>query len=443
MTAAETIPLIPPDTPKRSFFQNYGSTILGQGFTLGLGILTGILTARLLGPAGRGEYAAIIIWPTGIASFLGFGINQASVFHLGRRTFTISEVATATAVIGLIQSALSILIGLAVVPSALAKYSPAVQHLGIIFVLLTPALILGGYPANLFQGIQDLFRFNLIRVVAPLTYAAALVGLYFGHRSSLSSVIVSQLSGYCMSLGLGLILVWRILHLHVRWNASAVPQLLHFGVRTQGLNITYYFNQRIDQLFLSLLVPPQQLGFYAVAVTISTAVTVFPQAAGIVAFSRGSSQKMGDARATIGLAFRTSLAWLLITCSMLYVLAPFLIHQVFGHAFDGSISACRILLPGALMTGLSFVLYNAASTLGRPGLASYAEGASVMVTATGLLILVPRYGYIGAAIVSSVAYSISFLVMFALAHRVLGLSPRILLVGSGQRMEPWNSGLSC
>ena len=424
----------------RTFLQHYCSTVLGQGFTLGLGILTGIVTARMLGPVGRGEYAAITIWPMGIANFLAFGINQAAVFHLGRRTFTSSEVATATAVFGLIQSALSILIGLAVVPMALTKYSPTVQHLGIIFVLLTPALILCGYPANFFQGLQDLLRFNLVRLVAPLTYAAALVGLYFAHRSSLSSVIVSQLSGYCMSLGLGSILVWRILRLHVRWNASAIPKLFHFGVRTQGLSITYYFNQRIDQLILSLLVPPQQLGFYAVAVTLSTAVAVFPQAAGIVAFSRGSGQHLDDARATAGVAFRASLIWLLVTCAGLYLLAPFLIRFVFGSAFEGSILACRILLPGALMSGLNLVLYNAASALGRPGLGTYAEGISVIVTAVALYLLVPRIGYIGAAIASSCAYTASFLVMLGLIHRLLGLNLRVLLIGGLRRAGAGDTG---
>jgi O-antigen/teichoic acid export membrane protein len=433
--ASETLPYSSPATRKRTFVEHYGSTLLGQGFTLGLGILTGVLSARMLGPVGRGEYAAIIIWPMGIASFLAFGINHAVVFHLGQRNSTISEMATAATAIGLIQSILSIIIGLVVVPFALAKYSPEVQHLGIVFVLLTPALIFSVYPANLFQGLQDLLRFNLIRVTAPFVYAFALLGLYFLHRASLRSVIVSQLAGYVLALLLGLMLIWKILGLRVQWNRLLIPRLFHFGLRIQGESIATYFNQRIDQLALSLLVPPQQLGLYAVAVTISTAVTVFPQAAGIVAFSRGSSQKGEDARATIGGSFRASLIWLLICCGVLYVFSPFLIRLVFGAAFSGSILACRILLPGALMIGLNHVLYNGASALGRPELSSYAEGASVVVTAVGLYLLVPHYGYVGAAIVSTVAYSISFIVMMVMMHRLLGLSLLAILAGGRQTVK--------
>jgi O-antigen/teichoic acid export membrane protein len=227
---------------------------------------------------------------------------------------------------------------------------------------------------------------------------------------------------------LGLAMVRRILRPRLQWKASALPRLFNFGSRVQASGLTTYFNQRIDQMVLALFVPPRQLGLYAVAVTLSTTVTVFPQGIGIVTFSRGSSQYSEDAKATIGVSFRASLFWLLVCCSALYVLSPFLIRLVFGGAFDGSILACRILLPGTLMIGLNQVLYNGASALGRPGLPSCAEGVSMGVTAIGLYLLIPRYGYIGAAVVSSIAYTISFAVMLVLAHRLLGVSLWSLLV---------------
>ena len=57
------------------------------------------------------------------------------------------------------------------------------------------------------------------------------------------------------------------------------------------------------------------------------------------------------------------------------------------------------------------------------------------VTAIGLDVWVPRYGYIGAAIVSSVAYTLSFLVMLGLVHQQLGVRLRDLLFG-GRRHSP-------
>ena len=43
----------------------------------------------------------------------------------------------------------------------------------------------------------------------------------------------------------------------------------------------------------------------------------------------------------------------------------------------------------------------------------------MVITALGLYILVPRYGYVGAAMVSTIAYSVSFVVMLVIAKRTL------------------------
>jgi O-antigen/teichoic acid export membrane protein len=428
MTPSDIASLPQNGTSKRKLVKDHGSTLIGQGLLLGLGFLTGALAARILGPVGRGEYQAVIIWPTAIAYVLSVGLNQAITFHTGRRTFTVSEIVTGSAAVSLVQSACAIAVGLVVMHFALAHYSHSVRQLGMLFVLFTPLFMLSGYPANLAQGVQNLLQYNLLRTSAPLTYLAGLVAIFLSRRGDLRLVLSAQVVAWLVFLIFGLAWTWVAFRPRFKWNPPVIPQLLHYGCRSQATNLASYFNQRIDQLILSLFVPPQQLGFYAVAVTLSTTVTVFPQSAGIVTFSRGSNQQSGEAKSTIGSSFRASLLWLLVTCSLLYAFAPFLIRLVFGAAFDGSILACRILLPGALMIGLNQVLYNGANALGRPGLPSIAEGIGMLVTAAGLYLMIPRYGYIGAAIVSSAAYTISFVVMMLVAHRALGLRLRDLIL---------------
>jgi O-antigen/teichoic acid export membrane protein len=408
-----------PGVTRDGRYTHYLSTVVGQGLILGLGVLTGTLSARMLGPTGRGELAAIVLWPTAIALLLSFGLNQAIAFHIGRRSFSIHEIATASATIGIVQGSLAILLGLWIVPKVLSKYPPSVQHLGILFALFTPALILAGYSANFFQGSQDLARFNIIRTLSPFAYCCALIALFVLRSGSLKLVVVSQIAATVIALGLGTLLARRYLRPHFRWNSEAIPRLLGFGWRTQATNLTSTFNQRVDQLMLSLFVAPQQLGWYAVAVTLSNAITVVPQAAGIVTFSRGAAQDREHAVETLRTSFRGSLAWLVACCGVLYFAAPILIRVAFGPQFEGSILACRILLPGALMIGLNQVLYSGASALEHPGLPSIAESVGMVVTIVGLYLLVPRWGYLGAAAVSSISYGVSFLVMLLLTRTVL------------------------
>jgi O-antigen/teichoic acid export membrane protein len=202
--------------------------------------------------------------------------------------------------------------------------------------------------------------------------------------------------------------------------------------------VSSYVNRSADQLVLSLFVAPSELGLYAVAVTMATAVGLFPQAAGIVTLAAGSSSNSNETRKIIGHSFLASLVWLSIMCSLLFILAPALIKLIFGSAFARSATACRILLPGAAALGLNQVLYDGARSLGEPALPSYAECFATVVTFLGLWAFLPRFGFIGAAIASTLAYVSSLGLMLFLCRTRLRIGLRDLVWTSARSTADQN-----
>jgi O-antigen/teichoic acid export membrane protein len=214
--------------------------------------------------------------------------------------------------------------------------------------------------------------------------------------------------------------------LRLAWNRRAVLGLSKYGFKTQFETVNSYINQRVDQLLLSLFVAPRELGLYVVAVTLSLAVGFFPQAMGIVTLASGSNLPPSEARQAISLSFRLSLVWLLLLCTGIFVVAPQLIVFFFGPKFAGSVLACRILLPGTAFLGLRQVLYEGARALGKPAVPSYAEGFGTLVTISALYLLLPRYGFVGAAIASTLAYGTSFVFVLMFCEYRLQISLRQL-----------------
>jgi O-antigen/teichoic acid export membrane protein len=397
----------------------FASTLTAQLVLLGLGTFTGVASARLLGPQGRGELAALILWPSVLVMLFSMGINQAIVFQVGQNRESISEVWTATILIGIVQSLCVVLVGLVVVPVALHRYSPEARHLALVFLLSTPFLMFSGYPANLLQGRLDFPSFNLIRTIAPLLYALGLLVLLLG-KARLRDVVAIQILGYVVAVVGGCSILLRKESLRLRWQRRVMGSLLSFGWKTQLATVTSFVNQRVDQLLLSLLVGPRDLGLYVVAVTVSLALSFLPQAAGMVTLAAGSNLPREGAKAVIGNGLRTSLVWLVVGSSALFVVAPWLITRVFGSGFTDSGLACRILLPGSIALGLNQVLYAGARALNDPALPSYSEGLATVLTCAGLYLLLPRFGFLGAAIASTLAYTSSLvftLVLFRLRLR--------------------------
>ena len=59
---------------------NVAETALTNLMLGALGIMTGIIAARWLGPNGRGELAAIQMWPSVVASVAMIGLPEALVY---------------------------------------------------------------------------------------------------------------------------------------------------------------------------------------------------------------------------------------------------------------------------------------------------------------------------------------------------------------------------
>jgi O-antigen/teichoic acid export membrane protein len=423
----------------RSLPNGLTSTVVVQAVILGLGVISGILAARLLGPQGRGELAVVILWPSLLVFLAATGVNQAIVFLTGKHAFESSEILGTSAAVGLVQSLLVLLAGVVIIPLALRSYSPEVRRFSYLFLVSSPFLILSGYPGSIFQGRMELGRFNLLRTVSPAVYAAGLSVLFVIHQHALENVVSLQVFAYCISFLIGYWLLHGEGLARFRWNQVACRRILAFGSRSQLGNITNYVNRSADQLVLSLLVPPRDLGLYAVAVTVSGAVAFLPQAAGMVTLASGSNSDGDEAARIVARNFRFSLAWLVVACAALFVAAGPLIRVAFGPAFAGSTLACRILLPGMVAVGLNQVLYDGARSFGHPELPSYSEGAAMLITLLGLYLFLPKYGFVGAAIASTSAYLGSLIVMLILGSRKMGMSIRRLM-GPSAKTTPQQYG---
>ncbi|HXJ93635.1 MAG TPA: oligosaccharide flippase family protein [Terriglobia bacterium] len=413
------------------YFQNLATTVGSQATILAVGVFTGIAAARLLGPQGRGALAAAVLWPLVLVLFASLGLNQAIVFHAGKQRFTLAEVWTAALVLWLAQSIIVLVAGRPVVALALRHYSPEVRHVSFLFLAFAPLIMLGGYPANLLQGRLDLLSFNLLRAITPCVYAAGLIILMLRGRCSLREVVALQIIGACLTVGVGLWLAFcrarQQAGRFLAWNRSACASLLKFGCKSNLSSVTSYVNQRSDQLLLSLFVGPHDLGLYVVAVALATAVSFFPQAAGVVTLATGSNLAPEEARRVIARSFRLTLAALGAGCGLLLVLCPWLINFAYGPSFGPAVTACKILLPGSVALGLNQVLYDGARALDQPLLPSYSEGISTAVTFGALLLFLPRFGFLGAAVASTLAYSTGLAVTLHLARTRLRIGLRDLL----------------
>ena len=86
-------------------------TISTQGVVLVLNFATSVVTARLLGPEGRGVFAAVTIWPTFLGGLALLGIPSAAIYYMGSQPEGRHEIAGAAYILASLTCAVSMVSG--------------------------------------------------------------------------------------------------------------------------------------------------------------------------------------------------------------------------------------------------------------------------------------------------------------------------------------------
>ena len=77
---------------RRSFLHDAAILVGNQFVVMGIGMLGGVVLARLLGAAGRGLIAAATVYPAIFLSFCEMGVRQSAAYHLGKKLYTNEQV---------------------------------------------------------------------------------------------------------------------------------------------------------------------------------------------------------------------------------------------------------------------------------------------------------------------------------------------------------------
>ncbi len=143
---------------------------------IGINAATGIITARALLPAGRGELAAMILWPVFLANISTFGFPSALTFQMKSNPKRSSELLGAAFLLAILASAGVMLLGFSFMHSWIPQYPLKVIFYAQFLVTAMPLTSLLNVGRSAFIARGDFGVVNGLLVCAPaLTLALLLV----------------------------------------------------------------------------------------------------------------------------------------------------------------------------------------------------------------------------------------------------------------------------
>jgi O-antigen/teichoic acid export membrane protein len=383
----------------RSWVGATAQIVLANVLILGINLGTGMITARVLGPGGRGEQAAILLWPQLLVYVLTLGLPSALLYNLKRYQDRAPQLFSAALLLGALMGLFATLIGILLIPYWLTEYSPEVVRYAQWAMLVAPAALLGLLFAAVLQAREEFALFNAARYLQPLLILLTLALLAATHRlTPLSAALSYLLAGAPVLLWL-FVRLWRLYR--PRWYnlRSASKNLLSYGLRSYGMDLLAAMTNQTDRVLLVGLFNPALMGLYVVAMNLARLTTgVFYSAVVSTLFPKTTGLPVDEVAILTGRVARVTTVAVFPIAIGLAFFGPWMLGLFYGREFVDAVTVFRLLILEGALAGTAWVLAQAFMAVGKPGIATIEQMIGFGLSLPLFLLLVPRHGLAGAGI---------------------------------------------
>ena len=401
----------------------YAQTFAATAAIRALGVASGVLAARLLGPTGRGELAIIIFLPTLLAPIGEIELPRSVAFEASKPGVPPPTLSATSCWLGVLLGSIQAIILAAILPLYLPSDKLHLLRASRWFMLYLPAAYVTAALMGSDQGRGRFGRFSFLMVMPGALYTLLIVAEWGEGRTSPSLFAFS-------------LLVATVLTTTVRvgmdgdskafgrpdWNLA--KRLLRRGFSYYVPAIAGFVLSRADMLLLVRMVPTEAVGLYAVAQGIALgqmgAVLPFVHV-GFAAVAREEQPRA----ALIALArhFRFAQAAAVGMGLLAAALTPWAIRIFFGSRFSSAAGATYFLIGATAFWGMGLMLEQALRAAEHPrvGIVSNLAGLALLV-ASGIPACL-RFGIDGIAASFMAAELLNLSVLICFCVFWLGMSP--------------------
>lgn len=387
----------------RSFVTNTAVVLGSQTLRYGLVFIAWALVGRCFGAEVLGKVQLAFIIPASATVFLGFGLPIANSYLLGKGCYPVSKILGNSLLWTLIGALLAVLILFCVrrylirfLPLESALYDAALAWIPLQMLYSNASSMLIGQLRFLDNGWATILN-GLTMIVAVLVSAKVFrlgaAGLTVMLAIATGLAVLYQLWLYRGVARAKLAPSWRLMR-----------EAFDLGLRGYFGNIFQLLNYRFDTFIVAAFAGAAALGVYAVAYTLTELLWFVPQGIATVLMPVTAGSASETAKVRTSRLCRISMGISLVCGIVMALLSPWVVRWIFGSQFQRSVLLIWLLLPGVVAFVCTKILAADLGGRGHPEYASYAALGGLLLTILMNLLLVPNYGAVASAAISSVVY---------------------------------------
>jgi|HubBroStandDraft_1064217.scaffolds.fasta_scaffold11608_3 O-antigen/teichoic acid export membrane protein len=419
-------------------FRAVTQSVASKAVILGLQAGTGILTARVLRPWGRGELAAMILWPLLVASVTTLGVPSSLIYFLRHRPKERDQLVANGFAMSAVLGVVAALVTIAILPLCLHQYSPSIISAARWFLITVPICSVTLAGRAILEASHDFSASNAIQILTPFATLIVLVAFLGLHQLNPYTAAIAYIAASIPTFWLMAWRVRRVCSLRVGAQPKVMKLILGYGIRSYGIDVLGTLALYVDQVLVVGILSPGAMGSYVVVLSLSRMLNLFQNSVVMVLFPKSAGRPVREVIEMTGDAVRVS-TLVTVFCGVFVCAAgPLLLRILYGSDYVAAAGALRILVIEVVLSGATYVLAQAFMALDTPGVVTALQATGLSLSIPLMFLFIPRFGIYGAAI-SLLASTTARLIFVTAAFRVfLKINPPRLIPGVDDLKLIWS-----
>ncbi len=422
----------------RRLAEDASGTFATRLVTMTFGLGTGIITARALGPEGRGIFSLAALFPATVVTLSKLGQGVASVYFIRREREDPGRIASNDLALAVIVGTVLVCISALASPALLGSVLRGVPFWALAVMLpMIPVLLTESYLYGVLQA-TDRFRVYNTRLLAEavLTLTGmALVLLWWkaGLRGALGVVVAIRIT----------MATWVVVTIHrtspLRWgfDTGLFRRMLRYGLKSHMQIVASHFHFKADIYLLAYFLDPARVAFYVIAARLAEHILYVPQSLGLALFPRLAGSGEDRAHEMTAAACRQTVAVTGLLAVFVTFVGPALIVAWYGREFAPAARPLGYIAVGIVMMSLYVLLSRNFTSRDKQRINIIAAYLALGGNLALNCVLIPKYGIVGAAIATMVSYSVSALLLLGFFLHDSGLRLRDVILVNRSDLAMW------
>jgi O-antigen/teichoic acid export membrane protein len=411
--------------------RNASMLLISQCVNLVLGFIYVVYIARYLGAEQYGILAFAFALAGIFAIVADLGVGTLLVREIARHKTAANAYFSNVLVLKLLLALL--MFGLILLTTRVANLPP---QIGSVISLVALYVIFTSFSQtfySLFQAYERM-EFQSLSTVAYSIIMLCGVATAISRGASVFSFALLYALVSLLIVGVNVGIAVRFFALRIEGlKAPCVKRLVIAALPFGAFNLFMLFNYKVDSILLALWIGETSVGWYNAAYGLILALYVIPTAL-VGALFPFLSSAGAESHATLKTAYAHATKLLLIVALPLVVgtivLADSIIAFLYGPGYANASDALRILMISLVPTFIYYVLGTMILVLNKERQALVFWGACATVNVALNAVLIPRYSYIGASVVTVISEFVLFALFFFVVSAEVG---RIALWSTAQK----------